>query len=417
MSTAVLPQGYRFSDAVNNDVVTGSGCNWVSLAPRGALVYGARNQIDFEISSTNQFASLKTGYVKFDINFKKTTPNQAITSLTTAEAGLASCIDRLRTTLNNKQVEDLEGYGDDLAQTYSTVSDEKKMTLQALEAYGINALNSTNDTYTVIHYFNSDFHNSISAMPLPFCNVHVSLYTAGLQDFIYQTGTVTNNVTDYTISNISMNLLFQSPSPLYLASMYKSLEAGKLIKVNFQQKQRFRAAGNGSNSLQVQLSTGQRQSINNLAAVMHRVRTAGDSGWSASDKFRATHHNLKEWNIEPSNGTRIPLSRNFQTKEAFAAALSMFSDPLNPNMKIDWQKWLGGDGTSSQFKIAYSFKPSAGTDRKLFFGDGLENVRGWINLNLDFNEPFPTTSEVITWVDVDTQVLIGKGTVSVAYFF
>lgn len=416
--SSIIPIGYSYGEGVKNELLNGSAQNYVSVSPRGSLTTGPSGQFDFELASQNQFVALNSSYLKYDVVLTKATPATACDDMTTSKVGLASVFDSVKTSLNGKEIENLEGYADDLHSAYSTVSDEKKMSLAALEAYNVNVLNATEDRYTVIHYLNSNFHAGQNAFPLPFANMQLSIKTVPLSQFAYATGTVSNALLNYHLENVSWNVKLSTPNPLFLAGMFSELEQGKQVKINYSRKYRYICQSNGSSYLSVPISTGQCQSLRNIKMVIKRDRTASaTSPFATTDALRHTHADLASYHIAPSNGHRIPLSRDLVRKEAYAMALSQYTNPLNPNLKIDYSLWEGGNGTASEFKIIHSFKPDAGADGDLFFGDGLEVSQGWININLSFSTALTATTQVWTWANVDTQLSIGRGTISSSVFF
>lgn len=414
---SVVPSGFRFSDIAQQEITTGSMATWTSIMPRGPLQYSHGDEINFELSSLNQFASLSTAYIKFDVVLDKETPNTAIDGVQLAYMGFASAISRVRTTVNNKPIEDLDRYQDDTKSDYSVSSNEKQKTLQALE--GLNhemSSTPTIDRYTVIHYPNSNFMRACSNFPLPFANFHLTLNVAPLTDIFYSNSAVPNPVRKINIENLSLNVKLSSVNPLYLSSVFSSLEAGSMIKIPFCNKRRVVTAGNDSTRLNCTISTGQCQSLRYIKSVMKVARGPGNGGLLTGQPQRHMSAYLKSWHISPSNGTRLPISRDWTAVEAIATMVSSFTDPQNPYLNIDTVAWATTYINSKDYRLAYSFKPNSGVESDQFFMDALEVVSGWINLNLEFDEPFLTSSEVITYAGIDTIAQIGRGTVSTTVF-
>ena len=418
MSSALLPVGYNYDNGLKNELLNGSAVNWISIAPRGSLTVGPSGQFDFEHSSQNQFAALNVSYLKYDIVLTKTTPNTACDDLSSPKVGMAGAvIDSVRTSLNGREVENLEGYGSDLHSTYSTVSDEKKQSLAALEHYGVNVLNSTSDRITVIHYLNSAFHASQPAFPLPFCNIQLSIKTNPLSEIAYATGTVTNSLLDYHLENMSWNVQMATPNPLFLAQMFTELEQGKMVKIRYPRKYRYIHQSNGSTYNSVPISTGQCQSLRSIKMVIKRAKVAAAATpFGTLDPHRHTHAGLASFHFSPSNGHRIPISRDWTVQEVFPLALSQYTNPLNPSLKIDYPNWTASDGSASEFRISYNFRPDA-TDGDLFHGDGLEISQGWMNANLTFGSALDASSQIHTYASIDTELSLGRGTVTSAVFF
>lgn len=387
---------------------------WTEQKPiNGSVFRSDQNQsVIIHLASGSEFVKTVQSFLAGTV-VPRDAAGAVVTGATTSQQGLSRIFSRLQIRIGSAIVEDLTGYNDILALYYATATKNRKSMLKRLEGYGTSDyLDGGGRKFA--HMLMSSLFVTDQALPLPFLSgsgsaVSIELTLAPASEVF-----TSNNVSYYTLENVSFKYLGITPNPAYTMAMTNAIASGRSVFIAYQRVRQYPSAGNGANNQIIQVPIGQVSSIVSVDTVFFDTVAYANQ---ANDKaLRFNSANLVEWNIQGA-GINNPSQISFGYhggSDPESIIMGILSETGNGYLMGE-QMSLEDNFESSSFRIGLNYQSS-----NEYFGSGLSTVGAaspFITINTKHSQPVPPTTAINTIVTTDALIVFQGSGITVTEIF
>ena len=394
----IIPREFDYS-TISDDVAKES--NYVSFSPVSGTSWGPSQNIDFRISSNDQFINFQNSFLRYTLSITDTSTASHST------LGGISVLQTITEKVGGLMISNENDYNNRMAITYSKLPAHHKNKLKTLEGYSSNALFSytglsSSNGRTVYHQLSTPLWESNQLFPLAFVNnLELSITTAPLNSVRILAAAST-----YVITNCELVLHMVRPTDGYLSAVQASLNGGRQMSIPLNIKRSYRSSLAATTQQVINLSLPVCDSITGVL-ITQRENSVMDS--ATNDEFaNYTNNALKEYYFE-SSGKRYP--QNFPVRscntvsngpiEVQNIAFGSLFD-VNNSFTMNADIVSGSTATNVEQCILYNFVSNS------HFGNGIKSNDGRLGVNLSYYTAPDGTENIVIYIAMDAILSITK---------